>query len=89
MEKEKTGVIPEGWPMDQGDWRSWYANDPCCALDPYGFDSEAELFEALCHVWRKGRTDGAMWGVDPNDYDSEEEYDAALDAARKRWSEAH
>ena len=86
MTDKKKSLIPNGWPVEQGDWRLWYANDACCALDPNDFASETEMFEALCHLWRKGRTDGAMWGVNPEDYDSEEEYDAALDAAKAAWN---
>ncbi len=38
-----------------------------------------------CHSWRKNCADGSEYGIDPLSYETEEEYNAAINEAKYRW----
>ena len=39
------------------------------------------------YIWRQHCEDGTKWNVDPDDYESEEEFEEALEEAKHQWRE--
>ena len=51
------------------------------------YSSYSSSLDEIDHIWREYCEDGSEYGIDPEDYETEEEYNEALAAAKVAWRE--